>query len=77
LDKVTLFEEQAAYCAYLLRRALDPRRRALIERERQDWLMLAYQDRLWSEIEPPSAPEAPREHPSFLRRSAGALGEAP
>jgi hypothetical protein len=65
LDKVTLFQEQAAYCAYLLRRALDPRRRALIERERQDWLMLAYQDRLWSEIEIPSAPEALRERPSF------------
>jgi hypothetical protein len=65
LDKVTLFQEQAAYCAYLLRRALDPRRRALIERERQDWLMLAYQDRLWSEIEIPAAPEALRERATF------------
>ena len=53
MDRTALYEEQAAYCAYLLRRALDPMRRALIERERQDWLMLAYQDQLWREVEKP------------------------
>lgn len=51
MDRTAQYEEQAAYCAYLLRRAMDPHRRALIEQERQDWLMLAYQQRLMSEIQ--------------------------
>ena len=51
MDRTPQYEEQAAYCAYLLRRAMDPRRRALIEQERQDWLVLAYQRRLLSEIQ--------------------------
>jgi hypothetical protein len=51
LDRTPQYEEQAAYCAYLLRRAMDPHRRAVIEQERQDWLMLAYQHRLMSEIQ--------------------------
>jgi hypothetical protein len=49
-----LYEEQAAYCTYLLRRTVDPGRRALIERERDDWLLLAYQHQLWREVETPS-----------------------
>jgi hypothetical protein len=60
LDRTTLYEDQAAYCAYLLRRPMNPSRRALIEQERQDWLMLAYQDRLWSEIATPVAANEPR-----------------
>jgi hypothetical protein len=51
LNRTAVYQEQAAYCAYLLHRAVDPKRRALIERERQDWLMLAYQTDLWSEID--------------------------
>jgi hypothetical protein len=51
LNRTAVYQEQAAYCAYLLHRVVDPRRRALIERERQDWLMLAYQTDLWSEID--------------------------
>jgi hypothetical protein len=59
LNRTAVYQEQAAYCAYLLRRVVDPRRRALIERERQDWLMLAYQTDLWSEIDvaPAVAPQ--------------------
>lgn len=51
LDRTPHYEDQAAYCAYLLRRAMEPHRRALIEQERQDWLTLAYQHRLLSEIQ--------------------------
>jgi hypothetical protein len=54
LDRTAVYQEQAAYCAYLLHRVVDPRRRALIERERQDWLMLAYQTDLWNEIDVPA-----------------------
>ena len=50
MERVNLYREQAAYCAYLLNRALDPRRRALLERERQDWLMLADQHRMWLDL---------------------------
>lgn len=60
MDRADLYESQAAYCAYLLRRDIDPRRRALIERERQDWLLLAYQHGLWSEIAEPAAANAPK-----------------
>ena len=55
MDRTALYEEQAAYCAYLLRRVADPLRRALLEREREDWLLLAYQNRLWTEVEPQPA----------------------
>jgi hypothetical protein len=51
MDRATLYREQAAYCAYLLNRTLNPSRRALLERERQDWLLLADQHELWLEIE--------------------------
>jgi hypothetical protein len=61
LDRTAQYEEQAAYCAYLLRRALDPHRRALIERERQDWLMLAYQHQLWREVETPTFADSERQ----------------
>jgi hypothetical protein len=45
-----LYREQASYCAYLLRRQMDPNRRYLLEREREDWLILADRHRLWSEL---------------------------
>lgn len=60
MERTTLYEDQAAYCTYLLRRPMSPARRALIEQERQDWLMLAYQDRLWSEIAAPEPANEPR-----------------
>jgi hypothetical protein len=60
LERATLYREQAAYCAFLLSRTLEPRRRALLERERQDWLLLADQDHLWAALalyaEPSLAP---------------------
>jgi hypothetical protein len=65
LDRAAVYQEQATYCAYLLRRAVDPRRRALIERERQDWLTLAYQTDLWNEIE--HAPGRVAEPRTFVR----------
>jgi len=40
--------EQAAYCAQLLSKKLDPKRRMQIERERQDWLLLAHEQDTWS-----------------------------
>lgn len=46
MDVADLFEEYASYCTYLLRRSLEPARRSLIEREREEWLVLAYQRRL-------------------------------
>lgn len=58
MDKAELYNSQAAYCASLLHRVLDPRRRALIERERQDWLVLAYQHALWNELAQPVAANA-------------------
>jgi len=39
--------EQAAYCAQLLNKKLDPKRRAQLERERQDWLTLAHEQDTW------------------------------
>lgn len=39
--------EQAAYCAQLLNKKLDPKRRAQLERERQDWLLLAHEQDTW------------------------------
>lgn len=51
MSRTSVFNEQAAYCTYLLRRVIDPRRRALIERERQDWLTLAYEANLRAELE--------------------------
>lgn len=56
MDRTTHYQEQAAYCAYLLRREMSPARRARIERERQDWLMLAYQHGLWNEAAPANSP---------------------
>ena len=50
MDASEFYLEQAAYCAYLLRRLMDPVRRRLLERERQDWLMLAERYGLWSEM---------------------------
>jgi hypothetical protein len=41
LDRTTLYREQAAYFGDLLTRIRDPRRRALVEQEHEDWLLLA------------------------------------
>lgn len=41
MERATFYNEQALYCDFLLRRSVDAHRRVLIERERQDWLMLA------------------------------------
>jgi hypothetical protein len=41
MERAERYREQAAYCAYLLSRALGPTRRRLLERERNDWLMVA------------------------------------
>lgn len=54
LDQVALYQSLAAYCAYLLRRDVEPRRRALIERERQDWLLLADEHGLWRQAARPA-----------------------
>jgi hypothetical protein len=51
MDAAQRYREQAAYCAYLMRRALNPTRRRLLEREREDWLMLAERQGLWSAFE--------------------------
>jgi hypothetical protein len=50
LDRTKLYEDQANYCNVRLARISDPRRKALVERERDDWLVLADQERTWSEI---------------------------
>ena len=42
--------EQAAYCAQLLSKKLDPRRRAQLEKERQDWLLLAHEQETWKAV---------------------------
>jgi hypothetical protein len=51
MDDAERYREQAAYCAYLLRRALDPTRRRMLERERADWLMLAERQGLRADFE--------------------------
>jgi len=43
--------EQAAYCTQLLSKKLDPRRRAQLERERQDWLVLAHEQETWRAVQ--------------------------
>lgn len=43
--------EQAAYCTQLLSKKLDPRRRAQLERERQDWLVLADEQETWRAVQ--------------------------
>jgi hypothetical protein len=53
-----MYDDQAAYCAYLLRRTVDPSRRVLIERELQDWVMLAHEHRLWNELDTRAARSA-------------------
>ena len=47
----SMFREQAAYCAQLLSRRLDPRRRAQLEKERQDWLVLAHEQETWQAVQ--------------------------
>lgn len=39
--------EQAAYCTLLLAKKLEPLRRAQLEREREDWLVLAHREETW------------------------------
>jgi hypothetical protein len=43
--------EQAAYCTQLLSKRLDPRRRAQLEKERQDWLLLAHEQETWRAVQ--------------------------
>ncbi len=43
--------EQAAYCTQLLSKKLDPRRRAQLEKERQDWLVLAHEQETWKAVQ--------------------------
>ncbi len=43
--------EQAAYCTQLLSKKLDPRRRAQLEKERQDWLLLADEQETWKAVQ--------------------------
>jgi hypothetical protein len=45
-----MYREQAAYCAQLLSKKLDPRRRAQLEKERQDWLVLAHEQETWRSV---------------------------
>jgi hypothetical protein len=47
----TMCREQAAYCAQLLSKKLDPKRRAQLERERQDWLVLADEQETWRAVQ--------------------------
>lgn len=42
--------EQAAYCTLLLSKALAPARRAQLEREREDWLILAHRQDAWRTV---------------------------
>lgn len=42
--------EQAAYCALLLSKQLQPLRRAQLEREREDWLVLAHRQDTWRTV---------------------------
>ncbi len=43
--------EQAAYCSQLLSKRLEPRRRAQLEKERQDWLLLAHEQETWRALQ--------------------------
>jgi hypothetical protein len=47
----TMCREQAAYCTHLLSKNLDPKRRAQLERERQDWLVLADEQETWRAVQ--------------------------
>jgi hypothetical protein len=75
VDRGDIYREQAAYCAYLLNRPLEPSRRALLERERQDWLLLADQHEMWAHLKP-RAPtpddEAPAAKDVFRREQDAA-----
>jgi hypothetical protein len=42
--------EQAAYCALLLSKTLAPLRRVQLEREREDWLVLAHRQETWRTV---------------------------
>jgi hypothetical protein len=46
-----MFREQAAYCNQLLSKPLEPRRRAQLEKERQDWLLLAHEQETWRAVQ--------------------------
>ena len=47
----SMCREQAAYCAQLLSKNLDPRRRAQLEKEREDWLLLAHEQETWRAVQ--------------------------
>jgi hypothetical protein len=46
-----MFRQQAAYCAQLLSKKLEPRRRAQLEKEREDWLLLAHEQETWLAVQ--------------------------
>ena len=73
MDRASLYREQAAYCAYLLRRAVEPHRRAQLERERQDWLMLADRQMLWRELEEADGPGTGSSNSHGLRSASAAV----
>lgn len=51
MDIDAMYREQAAYCTQLLSKDLSPRRRAQLERERQDWLVLADEQATWRAVQ--------------------------
>jgi hypothetical protein len=51
MDMDAMYREQAAYCTQLLSKDLSPRRRAQLERERQDWLVLADEQATWRAVQ--------------------------
>ena len=51
MDADAMYREQAAYCSQLLSKDLNPRRRAQLERERQDWLVLADEQVTWRAVQ--------------------------
>lgn len=54
MGRADVYREQAQHCALLLTRVRDPRRRALLEREREDWLVLASEEEILAQAEPAS-----------------------
>lgn len=51
MDLDAMDREQAAYCTQLLSKNLSPKRRAQLERERQDWLVLADEQATWRAVQ--------------------------
>jgi hypothetical protein len=51
LDSDATYCEHATHCARLLGKKLSPARRAQLEREERDWLVLADQQRTWRAVQ--------------------------